>query len=100
MYESVKKRVRRKCFHKKPWRWQTPCRIQRAASSFDCLKVKLETGAGSGPWRTFSVGCDLGFSSVCQLFSRGPGPVGEGTVNGSCYFYLGDFGAVLSRRMI
>lgn len=33
---------------------------------------------------------DLGFSSVCQLFSRGPGTVGEGTVNGSCYFYLGD----------
>ena len=39
---------------------------------------------------------DLGFSSVCQLFSRGPGTVGEGTVNHS-YCSLG---TVLSRRMI
>ena len=46
------------------------------------------------------MGYDLGFSSVCQLFSRGPGTVGEGTVNGSCYFYLGRLGAVLSRKMI
>ena len=45
MYESVKKRVRIKCFHKKPWRWETASRIRRAASSFGWLKVKLDTGA-------------------------------------------------------
>lgn len=55
MYESVKKRVRIKCFHKKPWRWETASRIRRAASSFGWLKVKLDTGVGSGPWRTSSV---------------------------------------------
>ena len=91
MYESVKKESEKKTFPQKA--------LEMAGSVSDsesckwlCLKVRLETGAGSGPRRTFSVGYDLGFSSVCQLFSRGPGTVGEGTVNGSCYFYLGDLG--------